>query len=99
MQAYVLVFHHDAAGLEVVADIKILRVIVGRRLQARAQIGLVAVRGEGNAVHRTDVDAGVALDAELAGEHGLYIAVEAALGLLERELQIIAELDLGFDVA
>ena len=54
--------------------------------------------GESDAVHRADVDAGVALDAELAGEHGLHVAVEAALRLLEREL-VVAELDLGLDVA
>src|SRR5437764_406383 len=45
-----------------------------------------------------DVDAGVALDAELRGEDGLHVAVEAALGFLERLLEVEAELDLGGDI-
>ena len=64
-----------------------------------AQLGFLAVRGEGDAIHRADVDAGVAFDAELPGEHGLHVAIEAALGFLERQLGIVAELDLGLDVA
>ena len=36
-----------------------------RRLEARAQLGLLAVRRDGEALHRADVDAGVALDAQL----------------------------------
>ena len=99
MQAHVLVLDHDAAGLEAVADIEILGEVRRRRLEARAQFCFVAVLGERDAVHRADVDAGIAFDAELAGEHGLHIAVEAALGLLEREIDVIAEFDLGLDVA
>ncbi len=69
-----------------------------RRLQPRAQLGFLAVLREGDAVHRADIDAGVALDAELPGEHGLHVAVQAALRLLEGELVVVAELDLGADV-
>ena len=68
-------------------------------LQPRAQVGFLAVRGEGDAVHRADVDAGVALDAQLAGEDRLHVAIEAAVGLLQRQFEVIAELDLGLDVA
>src|ERR1700733_12303463 len=99
MQADVLVLHHDAAGFEIISDIEILGPILRRRLQALAQIGLIAVGGEGDAIHRTDVDAGVAFDAKLAGEYRLYIAIGAALGLLERQLEIIAKLNLSLDVA
>src|SRR5580700_6493096 len=99
MQAHVLILHHDAAGFQVVADIEVLGVVLGRRLQPGAQIGFFAVGGKGDAVHRADVDAGIALDAELAGEDGLDVAIEAALGFLERQFEVIAELDLGLDVA
>ena len=98
MQAHVLVLHHHAAGLQIVGDVEVLGEVRRRRLQARAQIGFLAVLREGDAVHRADVDAGVALDAELAGEHGLHVAVQAALRLREGELVVIAELDLGADV-
>ena len=65
VQADVLVLDHHAAGLQRAADVQVLRQVRRRRLQARAQVGLVAVGGEGDAVHRADVDAGVALDAQL----------------------------------
>ena len=54
--------------------------------------------GEGDAVHRADVDAGVALDAERCREHGLHVAVQAAPGFGKRQLRVEAELDLGLDV-
>ncbi len=56
-----------------------------------AQIVFVAVARDGEALHRADVDAGVALDAARRGEDRLDIAVEAALhfarGLLGVEAQ------------
>ena len=85
--------------LRLSGDVEVLGEILRRRLQPLPQLGFLAVRGEGDAVHRADVDAGVAFDAELAGEHGLHIAVEAALGLFQRQFEVIAELDLGLDVA
>src|SRR6267142_2757221 len=70
VQAHVLVLHHDTSSLEVVGDVEILGEVDGRRLQAGAKVGLLAVVRERDAVHRTDIDAGVALDAERRGEHG-----------------------------
>ena len=58
----------------------------------------VAVRRDGEAVDRADVDAGVALDAELVGEHGLHVAVEAALHLLGGLLGGEAQLDLDVEL-
>src|SRR5262249_49360891 len=55
--------------------------------------------GKRDAVHRTNVDAGIAFDAELAGEYGLHVAIEAAFGLFQRQIGIIAELDLRLDIA
>ena len=52
------------------------------RVRRRAQVGFLAVRREADAVHRADVDAGIALDAQLGREHRLHVAVQAALGLL-----------------
>src|SRR5262249_863699 len=45
-----------------------------------------------------DVDARVALDAQAIGEHGLHVAVQAALRFLPRGGDVEAELDLGLDV-
>ena len=99
MQAHILVLHHDAAGLQPVLHIEVLRQVDGRRLEPLAQIRFLAVRREGDAVHRADIDAGIAFDAELRGEHRLHVAIQAAMRLAERELDVVAELDLGLDVA
>ncbi len=68
-----------------------MRLIAGRR-EPLAQIVFLAVARDGEALHRTDVDAGVALDAARGGEDGLDVAVEAALhfarGLLGGEAQL-----------
>ena len=79
-------------------DIEVLGEIVRRRGQPRAQLGFLAVRREGDAVHRADVDAGVAFDAELRRKHRLHVAIQAAAGFLERELDVEAELDFRLDV-
>ncbi len=68
MQADVFILGHDAAGLEPVRHVDVLCQIGRRRLQPDAQFLLFAIGGEGDAVHRADIDAGIALDAELAGE-------------------------------
>src|SRR3954452_23095253 len=79
VQADVLILHHDAARLERVRDVEVLRQVDRRRAQPRAQLLLGPVHREGDAVRWADVDAGVAFDAEIAGEHGFDIAIEAAL--------------------
>src|SRR5580658_4785756 len=99
MQADVFVLGHDTAGLEQAGDIDVLREILRRRLQSLTQIDFLAIGREGDAIHRADVDAGVALDTELIGEDGLGIAIETALRLFEGELGIEPQLDLGADVA
>ena len=65
METDVLIFDHDAAGLEAILNIQVLCEIVRRRVQSLAQIGFFAIRREGDAIHRTNVDAGIAFDAEL----------------------------------
>ena len=67
-------------------------------VQARAQLGLLAVVRDGQAVDRADVDAGIALDAQLRGEHRLHVAVEAALHFLRGLLGGEAELDLDVEL-
>src|SRR6266446_3805378 len=98
VQADVLVLRHDPAGLERAGDVEILGGIPRRRGEARAQVRLLAVLGEGDAVHRADVHAGVALDAQPVGEHRLHVAVQAPLRFLESGHRIEAELDLDLDV-
>src|SRR5690348_79909 len=43
-------------------------------LQPPAQLRLRAIGRDGEAVHGTDIEAGIALDAELRGEDGLHVA-------------------------
>src|SRR5215204_6946404 len=81
MQADVLVLDHDAAGLERVGDVEVLGEVQRRGLKTTAQLILRPVDREGDAVGRADVNAGVALDAQVAREHCLDVAVEAALRL------------------
>src|SRR6202011_4921602 len=79
----VLVLHHDTAGLrQRRRDEQRLRQVFGWRLEPRAQIGFRAVLGDRQAIDRTDIDAGVAFDAELRREYRLYVAVQAALHFL-----------------
>src|SRR5271155_2354637 len=98
MQADILVLGHDAPGLQRIADIEVLLEVERRGHQPATQVFFVAVFGEGDAIHRADVDAGVAFDAQLAGKDGLHVAIEAAFGFEERELVVIAELDLDPNV-
>src|SRR5580698_886334 len=94
----VFVFHHHAAGLrQRCGDQQRLGEIQRRRFQARAQIGLVAVAGHGETIDRTDVDAGIALDAQLRGEHGLHVAVQATLHFLGVLLRGEAQLHLDVE--
>ena len=76
--------------------IKVLRQIDGRRGQALTQVVFFSVSSDGEALHRTDVDAGVALDTFRRDEHGLHVAVETALYFARGLLGVKAHLD--FDV-
>src|SRR5271155_2822673 len=98
MQADVFVLGHDPTGLQRIPDIEILGQIACRSAKPRAQLDLLAILGKGDAVDRTDVDAGVAFDAERTAEHGLDIAIEAALGFEIAELLVEPELALDLDV-
>src|SRR4051812_21473143 len=64
VQAHVLVLHHHAPGLQLPRHVQVLRQVLRRRVQPRAQVRLLAVGRERDAVHRADIDAGVALDAQ-----------------------------------
>ena len=59
---------------------------VGRGVQMRRRrLVLLAILGEGDAVGRADIHTGVAFDAQLRREHGLHVAVQAALRFLEAQ--------------
>src|SRR5579862_979326 len=99
MHAQVLVFDHHAPGLlERRRDEQWLRRFERRRAQPGTQLLLVTCAADGEAIDRTDVDAGITLDAQLGLEYGLHITVEAALCFLSRLLDIEAELDLDVDL-
>src|SRR5262249_6435457 len=69
VQAHVLVLHHDAPGFEIVGDVEILRRVARRCLEALAEIRFLTIPGECDAIHRIDVNAGIALDAERGREN------------------------------
>src|SRR5580704_2454399 len=98
VDAEILVLDHDAPRLrQRRRHVERLIQVPRRGGQSGAEVGLVAVLGDGQALHRANVDACVALDAQRRREHSLDIAVEAALhlsrGLLSRE----PDLHLGAD--
>ena len=76
---------HDAPGLEFGRYVQGLIQIAGGCLQARTQIGFVAVGGKGDAVHRAYVHAAIALDAQIAVEDRLHITIQTAAGALSLE--------------
>src|SRR6266478_4888467 len=99
MHTDVLVLDHDPARLrQRRRDIQRLRTIGGRRGQMAAQLSLRAVLGDGEAIDRTNVDAGIALDAQLRREYRLNIAIQAALHLERRLFGGKSEFHLDVDL-
>src|SRR5258708_38582256 len=85
MHTDVLVLDHDPARLrQRRRDIQRLRTIGRRRSQMAAQLSLRAIVGDGEAIDRTNVDAGIALDAQLRRKYRLDIAIQAALNFESR---------------
>src|SRR6185437_12411523 len=83
VHAEIFVLGHEASGLlQCRGYEQRLRRLERRHAQARLQLLLVVRGGDGQAVHRADVDEGIALDAQLRLEDGLHVAVQAALCLL-----------------
>src|ERR1700691_499705 len=71
MQADILVLEHDAPDLQLVGNIEVLASIHCRRVEPASHLFLRTVIGEGDAIHRADIDAGIALDAERRCEYRL----------------------------
>src|SRR4051794_33121486 len=65
MQAHILVFHHDPRRLELAGHIKILRNVQRFGRQSQPKICFVAVPRKRDAIRRSDIDARIALDAEV----------------------------------
>ena len=99
MQADVFVFHHDALCLrQRCRDVQILGHIFRRRRQSRPKLSLrLGNRRDRQAIHRTDVHAGVALDTQRGREVRLDIAIETALHFGGRLLRGVAQLHLFAD--
>src|SRR4029450_9098562 len=57
MQADVLVLHHHSTRGQRSGDIEILLQVRGRGLKAGPQVRLLALGGEGDAIHPADIDA------------------------------------------
>src|SRR5690348_8382385 len=79
MNAYILVLRHDSSGLrEILRYVQGLSEIDGRRGEPSAQILFLAISGDGEALDRTNVNAGIALDTALGGKVRFDVAIEAA---------------------
>src|SRR6202790_5597921 len=99
MHTDVLVLDHDPRRLrQRRRDEQRLLEIGGRRRQAGAQLRLRAVLVDGEAIDRTNGDAGIALDAELRREYRLHVAIQAALNLESRLFGRESELHLDVDL-
>ena len=98
MEANILVLHHHATRFHRRGHVQRLFEIGRRRHQSRSQIGFVTIDRERDAIHRTDIDACVAFDAELVRENSLHVAVEATLRFGISGAQIEAQLDFGANV-
>src|SRR5262252_9078484 len=98
MQANIFVLDHDAPGLQRITDVEVLFTIERWSHQAVTQLRFAAIFGEGDTIHRADIDAGVAFDTQLPREHRLDIAIEATLGLEIGLLFVEAKFDFDLDV-
>src|SRR5579884_2152311 len=97
MDTEVFIFHHQAPGLrERRGRVERLVVIQRGRGEALPQFLFVAIARDGEAEHRADVDAGIALDAARRSEDGLDVAVQTAQDFARGLLG--AEAEFHFDV-
>src|SRR5690606_7780467 len=100
VHAQVLVLdHHASRLLERRRHEERLLGLEPRRLERALELGQLGVLGDREAIDRADVDARVALDAELGREHRLQVAVQAPLDLRRDLLRGEAELDLDVELA
>ena len=76
MKTKVLIFNHHTGGFERVGNIEVLSLWVqAGRQKALAKVRFFAIFRERNAVHRADIDAGVAFNTFWRVEYGLHVAV------------------------
>lgn len=62
MQANVFVFGHHSICFQTVTDIQILTCISRGRFQSCPQVGLITIGYKADAIHGTNINAGIALD-------------------------------------
>ena len=95
MHADVFILHHQPSGLrQGRGRVQVLRQIDGGRRQPRAQFLFGSVARDRQALHRTDIDAGVAFNALRRHEHRLHVAVQTALHFARGLFRIEAQLHL-----
>ena len=97
MQANVFILGHNAPGFESRADVNILREIGRGGAEPLANVYFDAIIGKRDAIHRTNIHAGITLDASLCSENRLHIAVQTTLRFLECEIGVEPQLNLDLD--
>src|SRR5215472_9881469 len=95
MDTQVLILRHDTPGLREGIGNKqcLIRVDCGSR-QSFAKVGFFTVTGDGEALDRADIDAGVTLDAARREEGRLDVAVQTTLHFARRLLRVEAQFNL-----
>ena len=98
VQTHVFVLHHHSPCLQRVGYVQVLIHVQGRRHQRLAQLGFRLIFDEGNTVHRTNIHAGITLNAQVIGKYRLHIAVQTTLGFLCGQLGIKAKFYLNLQI-
>jgi hypothetical protein len=94
VEADVFVLDHDAAGLEAVGDVDVLRNIQGGYFCAAAKVGFLTIRDKADAACRADVHARVAFYAFRRRENRLHVAIQTAFRFLKSRQRIEPQLHL-----
>ena len=98
MQTNILVLNHHPPGFKTIRNIEVLLGIECRSGQRLTKLCFGLVFDERNTVHGTNIDAGIAFDTKVVGEHRLNVAVQAALSLLSGKLGVESKLNLHLKI-
>lgn len=98
MQTKVLILDHHTSGRQPVGNVEVLLGVSRRNPNPLTKILLFTVSDEIQAIDRTNINTGIALDTLRSGENRLNIAIQTAHRLIEAELLIETELDLKVEI-
>ena len=98
MHAKILILDHDSSRVrQLRRHIQGLLVIFGGRGQACSKIVFFTILGNRQAVDRTNIETGIALNTKIGCKHGLNVTIQTALDLLSGLFCCKPEFDLDID--